>query len=657
MPSSPRRPRAALILLAAVVGLTGLAPAASADDSYPPPADGSYSFHGRGWGHGRGMSQWGAFRAAQLGNTAAQITAFYYSTSTAGSFANRTMRVLLTGTDGDRVIGVRNQAGLVATVYAADQVTSLGSRALTDHAVWRVGTDAGGLRVQWQNGTAWENVEIGGTTSFGNGALVDVRASAPLPLYDEDGGTPPVYRGGYRVTRLDASRTRTVNHVLLEEQYLPSVVPSESIASWPAAALQAQAIAARSYSAWYEQHPQATDYDLCDTTACQVYTGVGAEDSRTTSAVDATRGQVRVVGGAVVRTEFSSSNGGSVNPGGTGHSPPKYDPWSDGSWDPRHDWSKEVSAAAAAAAVFGAGAQLTDMRVTERNRYGDWGGQVQSVTFTGVLAGSPVTRVMTGQQVRTAFGLNSAHFTVEGSGVTRWQLSSGQSAGSAADTFTYGPAGAGTLVGDWNADGRQTAGVLDRPTGAWRWRLTDTNDIGPPTTTFSYGPGSCTPVTGSWDGAGASHPGMVCADNGQWYWRLRNANSGGPPSLQFHYGPTTCQPVIGDWNGDGRDTPGAVCPTDGELRWRLSNVNGTSSPAYDFRYGPVGARTVVGDWNGDGRATIGVVRLIGGRWLWSLRDANSAGPASRSFDYGVTAQRPVPGDWNGDGAATAGLVF
>lgn len=655
---------AALVLLTVLVTLAGTVAPAVADESYPTPGDGSFSFEGRGWGHGRGMSQWGAYRAAQLGATAGQILGFYYSTSTAGSFADRTMRVQLSATEGDRLVGVRNQAGLVATVYAADQRTVLGTRGLTDHTGWRVVTDAAGLKVQWQDGTVWTDVTIGGRTAFADGALVDVRATGVLPLFDEDGGSR-TYRGSYRVSRLDSLRIRAVNHVPIESGYLPSVVPAESPASWPAAALQAQAVAARSYAAWYEQHPQSGDYDLCDTTSCQVYAGVSAEDSRSSAAVRVTTAAVRTAGSAVVRTEFSSSNGGSVSEGGAGHSPAKYDAWSDGSWDPRHTWSATVPAGTAAAAVFGSGATITEMRVTDRNGYGDRGGQVRSVTFTGIAGGSRVTRTMTGQEVRSAFGLNSALFTVTNGSSLRWQQSGGLSAGSAAATFTYGPVasqGSFPLAGDWNADGRDTPGVLTVVDNAWRWQLTDTNELGPPAATFSYGPQQCIPVSGSWDGAGADRPGVVCPQAGQWLWRLRNATSGGSPTTQFRYGPASCAPVTGDWNGDGRDTPGVVCATDGEFRWRLSNANGVSAPAYDFRYGPDGAQTRVGDWNGDGRTTIGVLRPVGDRWLWSLRDANSAGPATVSFGYGiaggpgVSPQTAVPGDWNGDGTSTPGLV-
>jgi stage II sporulation protein D len=639
----------ALLVLGAV-----LAAPAAAEESYGAPS--TISFLGRGWGHGRGMSQWGAFRAAQLGQSAAAITNFYYQGSTLGSFANRPIRVRLVATDGDRFVRFPQATGLVATVYNADG-SQFGSLGLSGRVWWRVGTDASGLRVQFQDGSAWTSVAIGGATAFAGGQLVDIRASGPLALFDEDGGSGTTYRGSFRMTRIDATRLRAVNHVLLEQEYLVSVVPSEAIASWPAAALGAQAIAARSYSAWHVQNPQGADFDICDTTACQVYRGVATEDSRTSAAVSATAGQVRLLGGAPLRAEFSSSNGGSLATGNPGHTAARYDPWSDGAWDPRHRWTAQVSAATVAERVFGPGASLTRIQVVSRNGYGDWGGRVVSARFSGVLGGAPVTATLTGEQVRSALALNSAYFTVTGQPGVRWQQSSGLSGGSAAHVFTYGVSSGRPMVGDWDGNGTDTAGMLDQVAGVWRWRLSPTNEISPPAFSFTYGPQSCVPVTGDWAGTGADTPGAVCNDGGIWFWRLRDANSGGAPRWEFHYGPSWCPPTVGDWDGDGDDTPGVVCATAAGLRWRLSNVVGTSRPAADFVYGPETATPVTGDWDGDGRTTVGGAYGYGERWRWRLRDANSAGPPSHDLAYGLIGQRPVTGDWDGDGRTTVGLTF
>ena len=124
------------------------------------------------------------------------------------------------------------------------------------------------------------------------------------------------YEGTIQAVNHDG-QARTVNIVPVE-RYLRGVVPNEVVASWPEAALQAQAVAARSYlmAGDTRQQPYA---DTCDTARCQVYDGVFstrksntiATNPRTDEAILATAGQVRLLSdGQVARTEFSSSSGG-----------------------------------------------------------------------------------------------------------------------------------------------------------------------------------------------------------------------------------------------------------------------------------------------------------------------------------------------------------
>jgi stage II sporulation protein D len=94
------------------------------------------------------------------------------------------------------------------------------------------------------------------------------------------------------------------------EWYLRGVVPAEVSASWPAEAVKAQAIAARSYAA-YRLNPGTGTYDIYDDTRSQVYLGYLAEKSGSTAAVVATAGQVvRTSGGGIANTFFSSCAGG-----------------------------------------------------------------------------------------------------------------------------------------------------------------------------------------------------------------------------------------------------------------------------------------------------------------------------------------------------------
>ncbi len=114
------------------------------------------------------------------------------------------------------------------------------------------------------------------------------------------------YRGQLQILPID-SGLRVINHLHLE-QYLASVVGSEMPASWPQAALRAQAVAARTY-ALRQRKPRAL-FDVTATTASQVYRGLEAETASTREAVAATRGQVLLFEGGLLDAVFHSSSGG-----------------------------------------------------------------------------------------------------------------------------------------------------------------------------------------------------------------------------------------------------------------------------------------------------------------------------------------------------------
>lgn len=114
------------------------------------------------------------------------------------------------------------------------------------------------------------------------------------------------YRGRLQLLA-SGGQVQAINHVPLES-YLPSVVGSEMPASWPQAALRAQAVAARTY-ALRQRKPSAV-FDLSATVTSQVYKGLEAETPSTREAVASTRGQVLMYGTALANTVFHSSSGG-----------------------------------------------------------------------------------------------------------------------------------------------------------------------------------------------------------------------------------------------------------------------------------------------------------------------------------------------------------
>ncbi len=116
------------------------------------------------------------------------------------------------------------------------------------------------------------------------------------------------FRGTLRL--IAAGNVVEVVDVLDIEAYLRGVVPAEMAASWPMAALEAQAVAARSY-ALSSLRPSA-DYDVCATNECQVYRGMDVENPRSDQAVRATAGVVVTYDGRVARTYYHADSGGTT---------------------------------------------------------------------------------------------------------------------------------------------------------------------------------------------------------------------------------------------------------------------------------------------------------------------------------------------------------
>jgi stage II sporulation protein D len=141
-------------------------------------------------------------------------------------------------------------------------------------------------------------------------AVPAVWLEAAAPPRNDGGGDFQLaerrYRGRLQIL-VRGSGLQAINHVPLES-YLPSVVGSEMPATWPQAALRAQAVAARTYA--LRQRKPAASFDLSATVRSQVYKGVEAETPSTREAVAATRGQVLTFGGQLANTVFHSSSGG-----------------------------------------------------------------------------------------------------------------------------------------------------------------------------------------------------------------------------------------------------------------------------------------------------------------------------------------------------------
>lgn len=116
------------------------------------------------------------------------------------------------------------------------------------------------------------------------------------------------YRGALELRHKSGGLT-AVNIVPVDD-YLRSVVPEEMPVDWPAEAIKAQSVAARSFAFASRGRHASEGYDLCTTTHCQLYTGTAAEKSASNAAIKATRGEVLTYGGKPIEALFHTDSGG-----------------------------------------------------------------------------------------------------------------------------------------------------------------------------------------------------------------------------------------------------------------------------------------------------------------------------------------------------------
>jgi len=135
------------------------------------------------------------------------------------------------------------------------------------------------------------------------------RLPSLLRLTPQPGGAVAVngvwYRGTVLIADLPGGLS-AINWVSLED-YLVSVVGSEAYPSWGAAALQAQAIAARSYALWYRYNPANAWYDLAAGPEYQAYEGLTKEFTTTAQAVADTQGLVLTSKGTVLQAQYAAT--------------------------------------------------------------------------------------------------------------------------------------------------------------------------------------------------------------------------------------------------------------------------------------------------------------------------------------------------------------
>lgn len=266
------------------------------------------------------------------------------------------------------------------------------------------------VEIRWQNGSF-----LVGTEKL-KGERLQLAPAVALPDDAHFALAGRSYRGILEILAKKGGLT-AVNLVPLDD-YLLSVVPEEMPTDWPAEALKAQSVAARSFALHNRDRHGADGFDLCTTTHCQVYTGVGAEKTASTAAIKATEGEVLFYGTEPIDALFHTDSGGmtenSENVWGSfvpylravKDTPAKTMPW-----------TKEVPAAVFEQKLAAKGHKvgkvrslvLSNLQIGKAAADRTASGRVKTMTVKGTKG----TASLTGNELRSMFGLKSTLFDVK----------------------------------------------------------------------------------------------------------------------------------------------------------------------------------------------------------------------------------------------------
>lgn len=411
-----RRRSAVAAATAAVLGaslsvpLAGVpASAVSTDQSYWIPAGKTIRVNGHGYGHGHGMSQHGAQGAALAGLSYREIADFYYPGTTWGEVRGRVRVVVTADTSDDVVVSPAEGLAVRDLADGSTHVLPVGGGV----SRWRIIAGANGSIVQMLTGGQWSRLRVRWNRALTGDA--EFFAATPITLWTPSGAR--TYRGTLRSAGpVPGGATRDTVNVVRMDQYVMGVVPYEMPASWHAEAVRAQAVAARTYATWSRAQNPHRYYQICDTTACQVYSGTGGEDARSNAAVKATARRILLHQGRPAFTQFSASSGGWTAAGSVPYLTAKQDPYDGWSGNYNHSWSTTVDAGVLERKYPSLG-RLERIRVTTRDGNGDWQGRVRVM----VLDGSAGDVTISGDAFRWTFGLKSNWFSIAPTPImSRW---------------------------------------------------------------------------------------------------------------------------------------------------------------------------------------------------------------------------------------------
>lgn len=262
------------------------------------------------------------------------------------------------------------------------------------------------------------------TMSPSGGSWISVtRTNTPEVLYEYDAGGRPLgvrpagnstwfkgyrYAGGFEYVLTGAGSLKVINVVDLED-YVKGVVPYEMPGDWPLAALEAQAICARTFVQGHNKHLRDEGFDVCNGVDCQVYNGRGTGRNEPSAdsdrAVENTAGLCIYYNGTLVQDAvYHSSDGGATEDGAnvwgteTGYLKGKMDPYEAQTTVPNNSYSVTYTAGELSWILDQKGhsvGTVQDVYVSEYTPLGN----VKQVTFVG----SSGTKTFTGDDCRMIF--------------------------------------------------------------------------------------------------------------------------------------------------------------------------------------------------------------------------------------------------------------
>ncbi|NLE23632.1 MAG: SpoIID/LytB domain-containing protein [Actinobacteria bacterium] len=340
----------------------------------------AFTITGHGWGHGVGMSQWGAYGYAKHGWDYKDILKHYYTGISLSTVENSVIRVNLRS--GQSAIKLSCPNAYTVQGSGATWTIPGGTTATTTHTSSGYRVVAGSLRRTFTAAPHFKPTK---------GAL---RLITKTDLGDDGayrGTIKVVYKGGLMM----------INHVPLES-YLRGVVPHEVSPSWPREAVKAQACAARAFALGSKQPSKSWDV-YCDVRD-QAYMGVGIEDSRTDAAVRETAGVCPTFNGKpIVATYFSCSGGHTESAqhvwgGSYAYLKGVEDPYD--YYGTLHDWGPLRRTPAQIGGRLGASGSLRAVYTVKRG--------VSPRIVKAAVIGSKGTTYIDGGSLRVKLGLNSA---------------------------------------------------------------------------------------------------------------------------------------------------------------------------------------------------------------------------------------------------------